>query len=114
MLACIPGSEQECPEDFGRNEDATCFPLIDNGEWGCPEGYHTREGDETGQCYSNERVCEWESYIFLEGGKDGEGDDDSCAVLYGICGIDKNEKFEEECIEFCNENPESIGCKYWM
>jgi hypothetical protein len=41
QLKCIHDSEQECPEDFGRNEDATCFPLIDNGEWECPEGYHT-------------------------------------------------------------------------
>jgi hypothetical protein len=108
QLKCIPGSQQECPEDFGRNEDATCFPLIDNGKWGCPEGYHTRDDDETGQCYPNERGCKWDNYIFLEGGEYGEGD--RCAVLYGICHKDEY-KEREECIEYCNKDPEHFGCK---
>lgn len=54
---CIPGSEQECPRpQFGNNEDSTCFPntLIDGEwQWECPEGYHSAEYDETGQCYPN-------------------------------------------------------------
>lgn len=109
QLKCIPGSEQVCPADFGSNEDATCFPLIDNGEWGCPDGYHTRDDDESGQCYSNELGCEWPGYVFLKGGEDGEGD--RCAVLYLICGTDKEERFEEECIEYCKEFSDGFGCE---
>ena len=45
----VSGSEQECPEDFGSNDDSTCF-LMKDGEWICPEGYHNEDGDEIGQC----------------------------------------------------------------
>lgn len=48
---CVPGSSQECPDGFGSNEDSTCIPK--HNEEGCPEGYHSTEGDETGQCYPN-------------------------------------------------------------
>jgi hypothetical protein len=57
---CIPGAEQECPENFGNNDDATCFPkTLADGEWKwrCPDGYHNEDGDETGQCYPNDEGC---------------------------------------------------------
>jgi hypothetical protein len=70
--------------------------------------HHTRDDNETGQCYSNERGCEWDGYIFLEGDEDVEGD--RCAVLYVICDQDEY-KDREECIEYCNEHPDSFTCK---
>jgi hypothetical protein len=38
-----------CPEGFGRNEDKYCFPdnMGPNGKWGCPDGYHTVDDDES-------------------------------------------------------------------
>jgi len=54
QLRCIPGAVQECPEGFGNNDDSTCFFLHKEG---CPEGYHSTDNDETGQCYSNEEGC---------------------------------------------------------
>jgi hypothetical protein len=73
---CIPGSEQECHRPpFGNNEDSTCFPntLIDGEwQWECPEGYHSAEYDETGQCYPNSEGCIWDNYVMREL-KDGTG-----------------------------------------
>jgi hypothetical protein len=54
---CAPGSQQECPEDFGTNEDLNCVPQINDGHRMCPDGYHTSDGDETGQCYPNSNGC---------------------------------------------------------
>ena len=60
QLHCIPGENQECPEGFGNNEDDTCFAQTKiNGtwEWECPDGYHSIESDETGQCYPDTEPC---------------------------------------------------------
>ncbi|MGI0043846.1 MAG: hypothetical protein ACRD47_09050, partial [Nitrososphaeraceae archaeon] len=48
---CTPGPEG-CPEGFGSNEDAQCFPL-----GGCPDGYHSVEDDESGTCYPDDVPC---------------------------------------------------------
>ena len=68
---CIPGSEQECPENFGNNDDSTCFPLDENGDWVCPESYHSIEDDETGQCYPDSEECP--EGMHLQGFSDKEG-----------------------------------------
>ena len=61
QLKCIPGSEQLCPRpQFGNGEPHTCWAkTFINGEWvrHCPDGYHTTDGDETGQCYPNSNDC---------------------------------------------------------
>lgn len=44
-----------CPDGFFQNEDANCVPEHPNG---CPEGYHSHEDDETGQCIPNDVACE--------------------------------------------------------
>jgi hypothetical protein len=62
QLRCIPGADQVCPEGFGNNDDSTCFFFHKKG---CPEGYHSTENDETGQCYSNEEGCN--SYVTING-----------------------------------------------
>lgn len=36
------------------NEDDYCFPLHREG---CPEGYHSTDDDETGQCYPDDEGC---------------------------------------------------------
>lgn len=54
QLKCIPGSEQECPEGFGSGDPETCFFMNPGG---CPEDYHSTDGDETGQCYRNSDNC---------------------------------------------------------
>lgn len=81
-MKCIRGSEQECPENFGNNDDSTCFPLDENGDWVCPEGYHNVDDEETGQCYPNEEGCEYDDYVLLT---DRPGKDDRCASLYYLC-----------------------------
>jgi hypothetical protein len=55
QLHCIPGDSQECPDGFGQNEDGTCF-VSKRGE-GCPDGYHSADDDETGQCYPDTEPC---------------------------------------------------------
>ena len=81
QLRCIPGATQECPEGFGNNEDSTCFFLHREG---CPEGYHSTDDDETGQCYSNEEGCN--AYVTINGTRhdyvlltDRSGKGDVCA-----------------------------------
>ena len=45
----------ECPPDFFQNEDGNCVPSHPNG---CPEGYHSHEDDETGQCIPDDVPCQ--------------------------------------------------------
>jgi hypothetical protein len=81
QLRCIPGADQECPEGFGNNDDSTCFFLHREG---CPEGYHSTDNDESGQCYSNEEGCN--AYTTINGTRhdyvlltDRPGKGDVCA-----------------------------------
>jgi len=81
QLRCIPGADQVCPEGFSNNDDSTCF-FFHNG--GCPEGYHSTDNDETGQCYSNEEGCN--AYVTINGTRhdyvlltDRPGKGDACA-----------------------------------
>jgi hypothetical protein len=81
QFRCIPGANQECPEGFGNNDDSTCFFLHKEG---CPEGYHSTDNDETGQCYSNEEGCN--AYATINGTRydyilltDRPGKGDICA-----------------------------------
>jgi hypothetical protein len=57
QLKCIPPVGVDCPDRFGINEDGHCFPLKEFGEWECPNGYHSIEDDETGQCYPDSKPC---------------------------------------------------------
>ena len=72
---CIPGSQQKCPKpQFGSNEDDTCFPMtLINGEWEweCPDGYHSIDDDETGQCYPNSEGCIYDDYILTPSSDSG-------------------------------------------
>ncbi|MGH9926622.1 MAG: hypothetical protein ACREAS_08165 [Nitrososphaera sp.] len=111
QVQCIPGSQQECSEDFGNNDDYTCFPLDENGDWTCPEGYHGTDDDETGQCYPNDEGCQYDDSILLT---DRPGKDDRCAALYAICDIDEytsDERVQDACVEFCEEDPDRFGCR---
>ena len=81
QLKCIPGADQECPEGFGNNDDSTCFFIHKQG---CPEGYHSTDNDETGQCYSNKEGCN--AYATINGTRndyvlltDRPGKGDICA-----------------------------------
>jgi hypothetical protein len=60
---CVPGTGQDCPDGFGQNGDYMCVQHHDV----CRESYHSSDGDETGQCYSNERGRQWESYVLIDG-----------------------------------------------
>lgn len=84
QIKCQPDPlTDECPPDFGSNEDGYCFPRT-NGEWKCPDGYHGTDDDETGQCYPNSEGCDayilaYEGddkveYILVEGEEEGESD----------------------------------------
>jgi hypothetical protein len=109
QIKCQPfPNADDCPEDFGMNEDGYCFPLDENGVWTCPEGYHNVDDDETGQCYPNEEECE--DYEIFEEGKGGE-DSDSCRALYYVCDTQEYRE-HDKCIEFCNEDPERFGCNF--
>ena len=81
QLRCIPGADQVCPEGFGNNDDSTCFLFHKEG---CPEGYHSTDNDESGQCYSNEEGCN--AYATINGTRhdyvllaDRPGKGDICA-----------------------------------
>ena len=67
-MKCVPGSQQECPEGFGGVDTENCLPR----HKGCPEGYHSAEYDETGQCYPDSEGCIWDNYVMRES-KDGTG-----------------------------------------
>src|ERR687892_1605763 len=62
QLKCIPGSEQECPEGYGGGDTENCLPRHS----GCPEGYHSTSGDETGQSYPDSKGCETNGMVLLE------------------------------------------------
>jgi hypothetical protein len=96
QLKCIPGSEQECPKNFGNNEDSTYFPLDRYGDWTCPDGYHSVDDDETGQCYRNEEGCEYEGMMLLT---DRPGKGDRCASIDSIC------SYENHTVDICITNP---------
>lgn len=49
---CDPDRDGNCPDDFNLNEDGNCFP--DHSDGGCPEGTHSVDDDETGQCYKDD------------------------------------------------------------
>jgi hypothetical protein len=104
---CTPPEGVECPDNFGTNEDGQCFPLDENGNWTCPEGYHNEDDDETGQCYSNDQECP-PGMIFEEGTGDGD-DSDSCRSLYYICDEEEHRQ-EDYCIEFCEDEAHVVGC----
>ena len=102
---CIPGSEQECPEGLGgNNDDETCVPEHDQ----CPEGYNTEDDDETGQCQPNEECESYDDYVLLT--DRGERKGDRCSALHYLCNED-GQREEEYCIEYCNEDPDRMGCK---
>lgn len=102
---CIPGSQQECTRpQFGQNEDATCFPMtLVDGEWQweCPDGYHSVDDDETGQCYSDETGCQYEDMVLIERSN-------RCASLGYLC-VENEHMKEEYCIEYCTK-PDNWGC----
>ncbi len=105
---CIPGSEQECPRpQFGNNEDYTCFPkTFINGtwDWECPEGYHSEDDDETGQCYPNDKGCS--PGLVLITSSDSGDKLDRCADMTYLC--DEEEYIKEDyCIEFCKERQDA-------
>jgi hypothetical protein len=68
----------DCLENFWTNEDSYCFPVNENGNWVCPEGYHDVDDDESGQCYPNIEECP--SYTILVSDKDEEDDGDRCGL----------------------------------
>ena len=57
---CAPDPNGKCPDDFGTNEDGRCFVIHDE----CPDGYHTTEDDETGECNPN-RECTGDGYVLV-------------------------------------------------
>ena len=104
QLKCIPGANQECPEGFGNNDDSTCFPSTD-----CPKDYHWTEDDETGQCYPNDKGCEYDGYTFTE-------DKKGCVQYKMDCDLNENNPLcngEERTdgITVCDE-PDHPGYKF--
>ena len=95
QLHCIPGEDQTCPKGYGGNEHGTCF-LTHKG--GCPEGYHSVDEDETGQCYPNEEECPG-TMVFIEGGDDEYPYGDRCTPLYTICD-DAEHRGEDYCVDY--------------
>jgi hypothetical protein len=102
QLKCIPGSDQKCPEGFGSNDDATCFALNENGDWICPEDYHTVDDDETGQCYPNSEGCSGDM-VLLTGRPDKVWD--RCAEKRYLCNEDPDHPV---CASFRGDDPDRI------
>jgi hypothetical protein len=115
QLKCIPGSAQKCPRpQFGNNEDNTCWPkTFINREWvrNCPDGYHTTDGDETGQCYPNSNGCNDAALLsedrkhrfdyILTTGDDSPNPYDTCADPRYLC--DPAETHSQSEHEGCKE-----------
>jgi hypothetical protein len=97
---CLPGPiTDECPEDFGTNEDGYCFPMKD-GNWVCPEGYHDIDDDETGQCYPNSEECPGDTFLVPD--EDEEDDGDRCAEPRYFCS------------EYNGQQPDHPKCKEFL
>lgn len=95
---CLPSPiTDDCPESFWTNEDGYCFPVNENGNWVCPEGYHDVDDDESGQCYPNSEECP--GYTILVPDKDEEDDGDRCASIDSIC------SYENHTADICITNP---------
>jgi hypothetical protein len=73
-LAKCASVNGECPDGFGMNEDYRCFKEHPNG---CPDGYHTTEDDETGECNLNSE-CVDDDYLLVN-------DDKSCREKRTYC-----------------------------
>jgi hypothetical protein len=105
---CVPGSQQECPEGFGTNEDYNCIPLINDGQWGCPDdGYHSVDNDETGQCYPNsgDSGCK-DAYLLSE--------DRTSRFEYILLTGDDSPNPYDTCANpsyLCDDQPDHSGCK---
>jgi hypothetical protein len=98
QIKCLPHPlADDCPENFWTNEDGYCFPVNENDNWVCPEGYHDVDDDESGQCYPNSEECP--SYAFLVPDEDEEDDGDRCASIDSIC------SYENHTADICLTNP---------
>lgn len=98
QIKCLPHPlADDCPENFWTNEDGYCFPVNENDNWVCPEGYHDVDDDETGQCYPNSEECP--SYTILVPDEDEEDDGDRCASIDSIC------SYENHTADICLTNP---------
>jgi hypothetical protein len=104
QIKCLPDPiSDECPPDFGDNEDGRCFPMT-NGEWKCPEGYHGTDDDESGQCYPNSEGCEYDNYVLLTDRPDGKSD--LCAYLGYMCQEGDEDSDHPKCEEYLEEQAE--------
>ena len=99
-------ADKECPENFFTNEDYRCVP---NHDEGCPEGYHSTDDDETGQCYPNDEGCNaWLlsyddddsrfEFILVTDRPDGRGD--NCYDPGNLCEDDGDQPDHPKCDEY--------------
>jgi hypothetical protein len=93
QLKCIPGSEQDCPDGFGQNEDYVCAPIGP-----CPDDYHGEDDDETGQCYPDSEGCSNDEYYILREREDGKGK--TCSALYYLCSDSSDDRDHPACKEY--------------
>jgi predicted transcriptional regulator len=58
---CAP-IDGRCPDGFGFNEDGQCIPHGD-----CPDGYSRVDDDETGKCFSDDKLkeCEGGGHVLI-------------------------------------------------
>jgi hypothetical protein len=100
---CLPSPiTDDCPESFWTNEDGYCFPVNENGNWVCPEGYHDIDDDESGQCYPIEEGCP-EGTVMTN-------DENNC-IDENTC---RNFSNARECVDketHCNLYPDSEYCR---
>jgi hypothetical protein len=105
LIKCLPDPiTDECPPDFGDNEDGRYFPAP-NGEWKCPEGYHGTDDDESGQCYPNSEGCN--AWILAY-----EGDDKVEYIL--VEGEDGESDMCRDPSRICNEKPIHPDCEDYL
>ena len=115
QLHCIPGDHQDCPENFGQNEDGTCFPdTFINGtwEWECPPEYHSAEDDETGQCYPDTEPC-YPGQVRNQSDPDDQGcdDEDHICENKNVTGcVINGRNLADFPDEYCLTNPDQDNC----
>lgn len=67
---CAPDANGNCRDGYGMNDDGRCFVIHNT----CPDGYHSHEDDESGECIPDSIKCD-PGYEKTSNGKNCERSD---------------------------------------
>ena len=116
QIKCLPfpsmndTQRAQCSEGFWPNEDDRCVPEHDEG---CPEVFHSTDEDESGQCYTYTKGCEYEGFVLTKSEYTGA---DICREYAIDCDLNEdhplcNGEERTDGIKVCDE-PDHPGYKF--